>query len=206
MNVLTSTEQRVAQEMINAGYTNAAQSFSGIAQQQVTIQTSTLEIATESSDQLGLVKEGNLRLVTTEIMGELKGKSYLLLDESECEAIYQTCLPPGGSAESRKAMEEAVIKEIDNIISAAVITEFSNHLQVSIFGDVPYLFDGPAAEISRVIQTEFADTSDAGCYLFANTYFAFENNTRLQPQFFWKLPSDFLKRIKEYAQKASAIS
>nr|WKN39255.1 hypothetical protein K4G66_11180 [Tunicatimonas sp. TK19036] len=206
MNVLTSTEQKVAQEMINAGYTNAAQSFSGIAQQQVTIQTSTLEIATESSDQLNLAKEGDLRLVTTEIMGEMKGKSYLLLNESECEAIYQACLPPGGSAESRKVMGEAVIKEIDNIISAAVITEFSNRFQVSIFGDVPYLFDGPEAEISRIIQADFADNAETGCYLFANTYFAFENNTKLQPQFFWKLPSDFLQRIKEYAQKASAVS
>ncbi|MEQ9438834.1 MAG: hypothetical protein RIG62_07280 [Cyclobacteriaceae bacterium] len=205
MNVLTPNEQLVAQQIIEAGYTNAAQSFSGIAQRQVTIKTSTLEIADEQSEHM-LAKEGTLRLVTTEVMGEARGKSYFLLDEGECEAIYQACLPPSDNDDSRKIMEEAIIKEIDNIISAAVITEFSNRLQVTIFGDVPQLFDGSPAEITERIQADFSDPQNQGFYLFTNTYFVFEDNTQLQPQFFWKLPSDFLQRIKNYAQIISEVS
>jgi len=204
MSILNTQEQQIAQEIIAAGYQNAAQSFSGIAQQQVSIRTSTLKV-TDEHQLLKLDKSGKLTLVTTRIMGETSGKSYFLLNEEECEAIFTTCLSPGNKDESRRMMEEAIIKEIDNIISAAVITEFSNRLQVSIFGDVPALYDGPDHSILKLIQADFTNTSGQDYYLFTNTYFVFENDTTLQPQFFWRLPLDFLLRIKAYSRLKPAV-
>lgn len=205
MNILTSNEKQVAQEILEAGYSNAAQSFSGIAQRKVNIETSTLEITTDCSKKLSPTKEGELMLVTTEIIGDVNGKSYFLLNEEESQAIYRACLPPSNDAKEQKIMEEAIIKEIDNIISAAVITEFSNRLNMRIFGDVPVLTVGLASVIGQQISEEFSGEEE-GFYLFANTYFRFEDNTTLQPQFFWKLPWNFLQRIKAYTQETSPTS
>jgi len=199
MTILTLSEKQLAQEIIEAGYENAAQSFSSVAQQQVVIETSGITISTFTEEDFSVKDAGKLTLITTEIIGDAQGKSFLLLTESECQAMFATCLPEGGSPEERQLMEEAILKELDNIISAAVITEFSNVLDVSIYGDVPNLTEGSAEEVQLSILSEFTDLADDDICLFANTRFSFEQNTTLQPRFFWKFHQNLVDRIKGQA-------
>ncbi len=199
MSILTLPEKQLAQEIIEAGYVSAARSFSSVAQQQVTIETSGIKVAPFTEEDFSVKETGVLTLITTEIIGDIQGKSFLLLTESECKAMFDTCLPPGEPSEERRLMEEAILKELDNIISAAVITESSNVLQVSIYGDVPKLVEGTAEEVQLTVLNDFTDSSDSDICLFANTRFSFEQNTTLQPRFFWKFHQNFVDSIKEQA-------
>ncbi|MGD1889839.1 MAG: hypothetical protein ACFB15_04455 [Cyclobacteriaceae bacterium] len=197
MKALTNQEQRIVQHLIEIGYNNAASSFSSLVKQPVTIEALCFEIAETSTKVPITYQDGNMTLVTTDIMGEAGGRSYLLLSESECSALQGVCAPSISDEEQRKVMQEAIVKEIDNILSAAVLTEFSNALDLHVFGGVPHLFILPRQEMKGKIEEDFAAADDGYC-LTANTRFLLEENTQLQPQFFWRLTTDFLHRIEKY--------
>ena len=129
-------------------------------------------------------------------MGEAGGRSLLLLSEEECAAIYQACLPKQQEDATRKIMEEAILKEIDNIISATVITQFSNVLGLSIYGGVPHLSTFSSEDIPSAITQNLKSAPEY--FLTIDTRFLFEN-TSLQPHFFWILSIEFLNRIRTCA-------
>ncbi|WKN33667.1 hypothetical protein PZB74_10055 [Porifericola rhodea] len=196
MNILSPKEKELTLEIIDTGYKNAAKSFSVIIQQNIEIEISEIEVTKSEPDYRHFIKSGeDITMLTTKIIGEVEGKSYLLLNEEEKSAIFSACLPPQKDEEARKTMEEAMLKEIDNIVSATVITQFSNALGFSIYGDVPHLFYMPAKEVATTIADELKQVSDY--FLTVNTRFMFENDTTLQPNFFWILSSQFLERIRE---------
>lgn len=198
MNILSKKEKALAREIVDAGYQNAAKSFSLVIQQNIEIAISEIEVTKAEPSYSKFLKSGqNITMLTTKIIGEVSGKSFLLLNEEERAAIYSACLSPQKDEAVRKKMEEAILKEIDNIISATVITQFSNALGFSIYGDVPYLTTIPSNEIVAVIAKDFEKEPDY--FLTVNTRFFFENNMALQPYFFWILSSRFLERIREKA-------
>lgn len=198
MSILTPNEQQIAIKTIHRGHTMAAKSFSVITNQLVTAQTPVLKTVNLSVPVP--IKSRVVKLVTTEMKGDILGKSFLLLDEEDCNAINQSCLSPTHSGQDREIMSQAIIKEIDNIISASVITEISNWLRVSIYGDVPHLYCGTLDTIKPKINDHFSEFGNDNFYFFTNTYFLSETNIRLQPQFLWKLNASFLRYIKDYAQ------
>ncbi|MEM9829144.1 MAG: hypothetical protein AAF944_00820 [Bacteroidota bacterium] len=150
-----------------------------------------------------------LSSLTSGIIGDMQGKSYLLLTQADCEAIFETCLPSSGSANERRIMKEAIIKELDNTISAAVIAEFSNVLQINIYGDVPHLMAGTAKEVQLSILNDFTKQSRDDIYIFANTHFLFEKNTTLRPRFFWKSHARLgttPEKLRRYTERVSKNS
>lgn len=198
MNILSKKEKALAREIIDTGYQNAAKSFSLVIRQNVEIAISEIEVTKAEPSYGKVLKSGqNITMLTTKIIGEVGGKSFLLLNEEEKEAIYNACLAPQKDETVRKTMEEAILKEIDNIVSATVITQFSNALGFSIYGDVPHLTTIPSKEIAAAIAKDLEKEPDY--FLTVNTRFFFENNMALQPYFFWMFSSQFLERIREKA-------
>jgi chemotaxis protein CheY-P-specific phosphatase CheC len=198
MNILSKKEKALARQIIDAGYQNAAKSFSLVTRQNIEIEIAEIEVTQSEPHYQSLLKSGeDITMLTTKIIGEVSGKSFLLLNEEERQAIYRACLGPQKDEAQRKVMEEAILKEIDNIISATVITQFSNALGFSIYGGVPELTHLKAEQIDTLIAQDLSQASD--CLFTINTRFRFENNTALQPHFFWILSSQFLERIKQQA-------
>ncbi|WPP53117.1 chemotaxis protein CheC [Catalinimonas niigatensis] len=198
MNILSKKEKALARQIIDAGYQNAAKSFSLVLRQKIEIAISEIEVTKAEPSYGRVLKAGqNITMLTTKIIGEVGGKSFLLLNEQERAAIYSACLSSQKDEEVRKTMQEAILKEIDNIVSATVITEFSNALGFSIYGDVPQLMTVPSQEIASAIARDLEKEPDY--FLTVNTRFFFENDTALQPCFFWILSSPFLERIRERA-------
>ncbi|MTI40055.1 hypothetical protein [Fulvivirga lutimaris] len=198
MSYLTTVERNVAADLLTQGYIKAAKSFSLMAKQEITIKPTSIEI---SKDDLKVIKsikgDDELILITTSIIGELGGKSYLIFNEQESRAVHEACMPHTEDEYARTMESEAILKELDNILSAAVITEFSNYLDTMIFGDVPILSRSNQAAVKNKIINDFnGDGSDSGYFMIANTEFEFQNNTHLKPQFIWKLAEDFMDKIK----------
>ncbi len=197
MNYLNTTEKKIAENLINAGLGKAARSFSSIAGQEVGIEVSTLEIAREWTGRATAKYKGELTLLTTEMIGELNGKSYLIFTREECDSLLRACFPKKEKV-NYAVLEEAFLKELDNILSASVITEFSDFLQVEVYGDVPAFYRQEAGEIESLIRQDFARKND-DIFLMANAKFLFKDSVHLRPQFFWKLTEGFISLIRKVA-------
>lgn len=123
-------------------------------------------------------------LVTTEIFGEVTGKSYLFLSDDEFR-LLTTNIPD--SKDPTVNYKEEFLKELDNIISAAVITELANKLQKKMYGNVPMLVGKVASKVGDRIYDDFADHTNK---VYVNSVsFLFENNPAISPLFIWVMSS-----------------
>src|SRR5687767_4794724 len=97
---------------------------------------------------------GSYLLLTTEIFGEVIGKNYLFLSSKDVE-IFTSTMPSTSEAETE--LKEEFIKELDNILSAAVITKLSNALNKKMYGNVPQLIGKVNCHIDELINDDFSD-------------------------------------------------
>lgn len=196
-NAGTCPKQRIAEDLLKAGYTHAAQSLATLLNQPVAVELISFALSEIGTIDAIYYPEGTATLIQTDIIGEVGGRSYLLLSEAECIALRDRCLPAKGTAPRRAGLDEALLKEIDNILSAAMITKFSEVLALRIFGGVPHLFTLSAAAAKKKVKADLACPADGG-HLVTSARFLLEDAPSVQPQFFWQLPSDFLQKLEEY--------
>ena len=196
MNELSSFQQRMAQQLMNTGLTHAAWAFSQMVGQEVGFETLSTTVSKIGLADTIYYQPGDMTLIITDIIGEAGGRSYLLLSERERVALRDMCLSATASTRQCAVMEEAVLKEIDNIVSAAVITKLSELLGLQIFGGVPHLLRSPAGDMQKLLRADFDQANDD--HLLINTRFLFKENNQVQPQFFWKFPSKFLRYLENY--------
>lgn len=188
MQSIDFTEKKLLAEIFELGYRQAAISFSSLTGQNVSIVNTCLEVCqdhdylTKNFDHL----EG-LTILQTDIIGQFGGSSYLILSEEEKATIARMGLTSFDS--SAKIGESAILKEIDNIISATVITQLSNALNVSIYGDVPQLF-----ELNDMVEFHnIMNEGSEGYYLLVTSNFIFEGHGSISPIFIWKIDRKIAK-------------
>ncbi len=187
MQLIGVNEKRLIDQVIASGYEHAANSFSSITGGRVSVNHDSLEIGL-CKDHKYLLKQlshlHDLTAVKTAIIGDMKGASYLVLSPEEKEIIAQMSLTVFGDPRFVSDVDEsAVLMEIDNIISAAVITELSNALAVNIYGDVPKMMN--FKNIHR-----FHDHLNEGKnehYLLSYATFNFQCLDEIRPTFIWEI-------------------
>ncbi len=183
-------EKKLIEEIINTGYRQAATSFSVLTGQNIRTENTGFDICTDHDyliDNFDHLK--NLTIVQTDVVGQLGGSSYLIFNEEEKRVVSNMSLAAFGGSTSID--ESAILKEIDNIISASVITELSNTLNVNIYGDVPHLFE--TDDIKEFYSAMKEGNGDY--YLLARSNFIFENHLMISPIFIWKMDKKFLSMI-----------
>lgn len=130
-------------------------------------------------------------MLTTEVFGDLSGKSYLLLSVDELEWI--TSKIPSHAAQ-RDNMTEEFIKEVNNILSAAVITWLSNHLGCRVYGHVPVLAGRLNRSMEDVIHDDFRGSSE---HVFVNSVsFFVENHPEVHPTFVWVIDAPLIAKTE----------
>ena len=127
-------------------------------------------------------------LLTTEIFGDITGKSYLFLSEHEFSVLTATIPNNPGS---KINLKDEFIKELDNIVSASVITKLANSLNTKMYGDIPILIDGVSCKIEDLIFDDFSE--NAGEVYINSIHFALESNPTIRPFFIWVIESDALE-------------
>lgn len=195
----TEQELNKASQIIKKGLDLAKKSFSSIANQKVDLQSTNLKLFDASEHEINVNKEGVLTLLTTAVIGDLHGKSYLIFNSEETHEIYDSCLPESIKHNADDSLKDAIVLEIDNIISAAVITEISNELNLKIFGDVPELRKLSKEDLQNYLNMEFSvkqEYSNNMC-LWIDSHFIFENKHKLNPNFIWRLNDKFIEAIRE---------
>ena len=151
--------------------------------------------------ELSKKNESNIHLLTTKVIGELKGVCCLIFSEEEADHLRSAALPPEilNSPEMMAEMSDGIMLEVDNIISASVITQFSNLLKVKIHGGVPDLKKVNHEEMESFISNEI----DNELYLISFKTSFESSKVAFNPEFVWLFDTAFIDSIKKYAVEES---
>lgn len=204
--LLSDYELDITKELFNIGLANSADAFSKLTKEKVLINGFDLAVMdTISMDQvLQEYTAEPLCVLTTAVRGNLQGISYLLFDQRDLERIGEVFMPkvayqPGAPLSE---FQEALLLELDNILSAAVVTQLSNFLNVFTYGDVPALRLLTASEALASFKAETRQYD-----VIFNVRARFKSyQTNLQPSFVWFFSSDFIALIKQLIQDKQQLS
>ncbi len=204
MDELNHIETDVAKEIINIGLGKAADSLSFFSQQKVIIRSSELILKnTNEAKDLSKKTGDNIHVLTTDIVGELNGVCFLIFNEKEVNKLLKISLPASilEDEEQKLIMSEAILKEADNIISASVITQFSNLLKFNIHGGIPNLDIISEKEVLPFLLSRAADSK---YFLQISAQFHTEE-VDFSPEFIWFLDAKFIDGIKEFVKGKSYL-
>lgn len=200
--ILSEYELDVTRELLNIAFANSADSFSAIAKQTVLFEPIMFEIDQDAENfQIASTGQDDWVALETSIMGSMTGKSYLLFDSEQAEYIHEVGLPKEIKGEQRKMLEDAILLEIDNMLAAAVITEFSNLMNIPMYGGVPSMQKLKESEVNNLVKNDldnFAKNESEKFYVVKTnlTYILSEKST-IKPQFVWIFSEVFLNAIKD---------
>ena len=199
MKGLTKKEEDVAKEIISAGLVKAAESLTFFMNETITLKDFEEDKLIEQPPlELGKKEEASILLLTTKVIGDLKGVCCLIFSEEEADHLRQAALPPEilESPEMMAEMSDGIMLEVDNIISASVITQFSNLLKVKIHGGVPDLKRVNYKEMESIIQEDIKNE----LYLISFKTSFESAKVAFNPEFIWLFDNAFIESIKEYAK------
>ncbi|AYB29735.1 chemotaxis protein CheC [Chryseolinea soli] len=177
--------------VMNTGFERAATSFSKLIHKQVTI-SSAQSILIRHDDNFSCMSEeqGELYILVTQIIGEISGKSFLIFNQDETLEIFRAV----GLNVDDTVLKEAFLLEMDNIMSASVISELSNALGLEIYGDVPQLTKIHSRDLQKFMDGE-VNKDNPSSIIFSNTTFQFEKRGRAHPQFIWKMSNKIFELV-----------
>jgi chemotaxis protein CheY-P-specific phosphatase CheC len=195
LNNFKEKEMEVATRLIFEGLSMAKSSMEQILQSPIKLNK--VEYGNSKVSSLFSSKGGGkIHVIKTELKGELKGTSFLIFSEDEVGKIYRACLPEkvvlDDSPES-KMMKMGFLTEIDNMVAAAVITEFANFLDMEIYGQVPTLQVVNDSEVNEFLSAASAEY-DKIVHFNANFHGA---ELDISPDFIWMFQEKFADKIKE---------
>jgi chemotaxis protein CheY-P-specific phosphatase CheC len=110
--------------------------------------------------------------------------------------LFDTALPPEitSNPEIMSEMSDGILLEVDNIISASVITQFSNILKHKIYGGVPNIKKLNSEQLNQYIKGKLEE--DMFVINF-NTHFV-SSYLNFSPQFLWLFDNSFAESIRNY--------
>ena len=133
-------------------------------------------------------------ILYSEIMGDIKGICFFLLKESDVNLMLAKNFPklePG--SEMLKKIGDEFLLELDNIITASVVTEFSNALQVKMFGGIPHIHFPKNG--NRAVEELLSGGTDFYSYNFSCRYLI--RDTEFSPEFTWLFDRRFTERTAQ---------
>ncbi|WP_317898021.1 chemotaxis protein CheC [Aurantibacillus circumpalustris] len=204
MENLNSTELFAAKTIINQGLEKAAQSLSFFMKEEITFKELSFSINKVNKNIDFTSKFGkNIHLLITNVIGELKGVCCLIFSEEEADKLKQTALPKEiiENPELMAEMADAIMLEVDNIISASVITKFSDILNHKIYGGVPELKKLSFEEMNDYVTNNFLQ--DLYIINFKTQFQS--SHLNFNPEFVWLFDNTFLNSIKSFALDGSNI-
>ncbi|GHN02698.1 hypothetical protein WSM22_41870 [Cytophagales bacterium WSM2-2] len=186
---------------LNRGFENAAQSFSKIVNRNIRISTLQSLVIRHDTD-FSYVSEGDEQVfvLITQLMGDFSGKSYLIFSQSEADEIFRSVASKGKFSDDLK---EALLLEIDNILSASVISSISDSMNAVVYGDVPKLKKMHGKDLYDYFLNDASESNEHFSIVYSMANFRFDNHEEVHPQFIWKLSSRIFDLIPE--EKAAGV-
>ena len=124
-----------------------------------------------------------LFIITTDIVGEMEGRSYLIFNKEAWDYVSGLAIKEHMKDAGR--LREAFLKELDNIISATVISKISNAFSVKIHGAAPVLINEITS--SSLLEYINQDRTRNPSHHVSVTEIHFENAPTIRPLFIWSV-------------------
>jgi chemotaxis protein CheY-P-specific phosphatase CheC len=178
------------EKLITKGLEKSCESLGFFLKNKVGLEKVSFSPAEEvSAESISAIFDRKDIILYSEIMGDIKGICFFLLQEKDARLLLTTNFPVlGADSERLNAIGDEFLLELDNIITASVVTEFSNSLQVKMFGGIPHIHfqkngnDAIYALLSR--GTNFYSYNFSCRYLIKGQEFS--------PEFIWLFDSRFI--------------
>jgi len=186
-------------KIINFGHVYAAGSMTKFTGEQIfsdipKIHNNDLNKNDIESSYLGLNED--IYLLSTDLIGSVSCKSYLILKESEALKLVDVIQKNVGLSGLPK---EEILKELDNILAAGVTTCMSNQMNCNVYGGVPVLRKVSGEELYATIAEDVSsldfDLEDFDFFVTSKTKFLF-TSLGIKPEFLWVMPDEFIMEIK----------
>lgn len=181
-------------EAFESGYINAALSFSkfvGADIGYVRTHHGVHLVNEEITDLNGIDRYDADLLVATDVIGEVCGKSYLLLNTREFDQLSERVY---GTEDALLDFKEEFIKELDNVLSASVITKLANALHLNMYGNIPVLVNPFSCNLRNMIYDDFSEEAES---VYVNAiHFTFDKYPELKPCFIWVVDQGIFDRIE----------
>lgn len=192
-----------ASSIVKKGLDKAAESLSFFIKDDVKMRPIDIKINKISELNKYTNKEGEqIHFLITDVIGDMKGVCYLIFSKNEADKLRSLALPTEvlNNESLMQEMADAIMLEVDNIISASVITQFANILQVHIYGGVPRLKKFNYTELNDYVK------QNSNTELFSiNIKAHFETSLHdFNPEFIWQFEGTFLDNIRKLSEKEYA--
>jgi chemotaxis protein CheY-P-specific phosphatase CheC len=203
--MLTEFELEITKELINISLANSADAFSKMAMETVQIREFSVELIDREQleESVRSLKE-TMVVLTTEVKGNLKGKSYLIFDKQDVLNVIRIFTKQEVEAFKVDFSEyqKAILLELDNIVSAAMVTQLSNILEVYTYGDVPQLHI-LANEDPKILFNRDIEKYTVGLKIHAE----FKTlGSQIAPSFVWLFKDDFIEAIRDLIKRKKHLA
>ena len=196
-------ELEVTKELLNIALANSADAYSKMANERILFKG--YEMSLLKSDELSTLLHGfddeQLYVLTTEIKGKMEGICYLVFNKEDAMQAFRTFAPGQENiAENGELGEfqQAILMELDNILSAAMVTQLSNILELFVYGDVPNYKLLNQKDFLKIIQKDH----ELYYKVAMNIKTRLESNkTKISPYFIWLFKEDFVDAVKSIVDK-----
>jgi chemotaxis protein CheY-P-specific phosphatase CheC len=203
--MLTEFELEITKEIINISLANSADAFSRMAMETVEIGEFMVEPIDKEQllESVGTLKE-SMVVLTTEVKGNLKGKSYLIFNNEDLLNVIRIFSKQeidaleGGLTEFQKA----ILLELDNIVSAAMVTQLSNILEIFIYGDVPHLHILTNEDPKTLFNPDI-ERYTVGLKVHAKFKTV---GSHIAPSFVWLFKDDFIVAIQDLIKRKKHLA
>lgn len=186
----------ILKELFNISLAKAADSLSFFVRSKIFIRDLSLSVANRhKAMEMVDMEFGNASVVLeTRLMGEYNGKTFLLFSENDMKNFFSVAHPLNPEAGLEDELSKELLLEVDNILAASVVTELSNILNITLFGDVPHLIPD-ISELRHQLASEPHDV----IYLQVIANYVSDGLT-MEPRFIWLVSSGLFERIQQFAQ------
>ena len=197
--MLNTKELQTAKEVVYNGLQHAAEALSFFMKQPMAVvQMDVSDIALESQGSVSVSKGDDVHLLTTNLVGEVEGFCCLIFSKEEAHLLQNSALPPEILENEAMAgpMRDAILLEADNIIAAAVITQFSNLLKRKMHGDVPKLRRLSDKDLQNFIEERLKE----GVHVLTFNAELKADQASFSPAFLWFMKEPFIVDIKRLSK------
>jgi chemotaxis protein CheY-P-specific phosphatase CheC len=202
---LKETELKTTDVILKIGLSRAANSLSFFIKEKVSVEI--IDISIYSDIHSKKIKKNipdNNYILYTIMRGDIGGEAYLILSESEVIKLTDKIFPTIGKKDHNEKTEliNAFLLELDNILTASVITEFANIFRCKLYGDVPSL------KILNQNETEvfFNEKKLPGStVIYINSKFITET-LDITPEFIWIMDDNFFNKITHLLQTKTGLT
>jgi chemotaxis protein CheY-P-specific phosphatase CheC len=207
MSPLSNSEIDTITKILNIGLTKAAETLSFFMNDKVSIEAFDFQIETLDLYEENIkVKPDSKYILTTEVKGDIKGYCYLVFSKADTTKLFELGLPKNLLPHSQEfeTMSTALLLELDNIVSASVITQFANLLSSKMHGGIPSLYDVGKNTASKN-QFFGHDLEDSYILNFKSKFFSSAREENFSPEFIWILTPTFVEKVKESIAKSNKL-